>query len=57
MTEKQTMNMKNFTRRAQIPHIIKELFILLQFSINKEEELEISRMNLMTLKKIEDFNI
>ena len=48
------MTVRKFTRRAQIPYIIEEILTLLQSSINQEEELEISRTTLMTLKNIED---
>ena len=54
MTETQTMTVSKFTRITQIPYIIKEILTLLRSSIDKEEDLEIYRTTLMTLKKIED---
>ena len=57
MTETQTMNVRNFTRRAQIPYINKEILTLMRSSIDEEKEIEISRKNLMTLEKIEYFKI
>ena len=48
------MTVIKFTRRAQIPYIIKEILTLLKSSINKEEELEIYQTTLMTLNNIED---
>ena len=48
------MTVIKFTRGAQIPYIIKEIHDLQKSSFNKEEELEIYRTTLMTLKKIED---
>ena len=54
VTENQTMTVRKFTRRAQIPYIIKEILTLLKSSINKEEELEIYQTTLMTLKKVEN---
>ena len=57
VTETQTMTASKFTRRAQILYTIEEILTLMQSSFNKEEELEISRITLMTLKKIEDVKI
>ena len=54
LTETQTVTVSKFTRTSHIPYIIKEILTLLQSSINKEEELEISRTTLTTLKKIKD---
>ena len=53
VTENQTMTVSKFTRRAQISYIIEEILTLLQYSIDKEEDLEIYRTNLMTLNNIE----
>ena len=53
VTETQKMTVRKFTRRAQIPYIIEEILTLPQSSFNKEEELEIYRTTIMTLKKIE----
>ena len=47
------MTVSKFTKRAQISYIIEEILTLLQYSIEKEEELEIYRTNLMTLNNIE----
>ena len=51
------MIVSKFIRRAQILYIVEEIIPPLKSSINKEEELEISRTTLMTLKNIEDVNI
>ena len=53
MTENQTMTVSKFKRRAHISYIIEEILTLLQYSIDKEEDLEIYRTNLMTLNNIE----
>ena len=53
VNETQTMTVSKFKRRAQIPYIIEEILTLLQSSIDKEEELEISWTTLMILKNIE----
>ena len=56
VTETETMTVRKFTRRENITYIIEEILILMRSSIDEEEELEIFRKNLMTLKKIEYFN-
>ena len=53
MTKTQKIIVSKFKRGAHIPCIIEKNLILLQSSINEEEEIGIYRTNLITLKKIE----